>query len=94
MPEVARVDWARDNGPKVIAYLRPSVPGYKAILTALSQLTGDAICVSPGMPAVDARQLASPHLRMYTSSIDLAFLLQQADLAVSYGNSGFLWKLC
>ncbi|WP_309294310.1 nucleotide disphospho-sugar-binding domain-containing protein [Azonexus sp.] len=89
LPQALRVDWQRREVPKVLAYLRPAVPGFAAILQALARLDADVLCVAPGMNPEAAKRVATRHLRMALTPVDLAPLLEVADLAVGYGNGGF-----
>lgn len=87
--QALRVAWQSREGPKVLAYLRPAVPGFAAILQALARLDAEVLCVAPGMPPEAAKQFATRRLRIALAPLDLPPLLEHADLAVGYGNGGF-----
>lgn len=89
VPQAMRVAWQGRETIKVLAYLRPSVPGFATILCALAQLDAEVLCVAPGMKPETARRFATRSLRIALAPVDLRHLLDHADLAVSYGNSGF-----
>lgn len=87
--QAMRVEWQSREGSRVLAYLRPSVPGFSAILQAFARLDAEVLCVAPGMKPDVAERVATRRLRIALTPVDLAPLLERADLAVGYGNSGF-----
>mgnify|MGYP004703054793 CR=1 FL=1 len=89
LPDARRVGWQDQAGAKVLAYLRPEVPGFSAILSALARLDAEVLCVAPGLAPGMARRSATRRLRIALAPLDLPPLLARADLAVGYGNSGF-----
>ena len=89
VPQALRVAWQSQEGPKVLAYLRPAVPGFAAILQALARLDAEVLCVAPGMQPEAAKRLATRRLRIALAPVDLPPLFEHADLAIGYGNSGF-----
>lgn len=89
VPQAMRVDWQSQSSRKVLAYLRPSVPGFMTMMQALSRLDAEVLCIAPGVQPELAKRLATRRLRIALAAIDLPHLLEQADLAVGYGNSGF-----
>lgn len=89
VPQALRVVWQSRAEPKVLAYLRPAVPGFTAILQALARLDAEVLCVAPGMKPEIAKHCATRRLRIALAPVDLPPLLEHADLAVGYGNSGF-----
>ncbi|THG77813.1 glycosyltransferase family 1 protein [Pseudomonas sp. A-1] len=89
VPHALRVSWQSREGPKVLAYLRPAVPGFAAILQALVRLDAEVLCVAPGMSPEAAKRCATRRLRIALAPVDLPPLLEHADLALGYGNGGF-----
>lgn len=89
IPQALRVEWQNRESTKVLAYLRPAVPGFQSLLQALSRLDAEVLCISPGMSPEVARRFATRRLRIALVPVDLPPLFEQADLAVGYGNSGF-----
>jgi UDP:flavonoid glycosyltransferase YjiC (YdhE family) len=89
VPQALRVAWQSREGPKVLAYLRPAVPGFAAILQALVRLDAEVLCVAPGMKPEMAKRSATRRLRIALTPLDLPLLLKHADLAIGYGSSGF-----
>ncbi|PZA17481.1 glycosyltransferase [Parazoarcus communis] len=89
LPECARVGWQGKDCPRVLLYLRPDVPGFSAIVRALARLDAEVLCVTPGWSVVAARHYATRRLRIALTPLALPPLLQRADIAVSYGSSGF-----
>jgi len=92
MPDARRVNWKDRQGRKVLAYLRPEVPGFPAILGALARLDAEVLCVAPGLATDLARRFATHRLRISLAPVDLPPLLAHADLALSYGSSGFVMQ--
>ena len=72
-----------------LTYLRPGVPGFLTIVRALARLDAEVLCMAPGLAPDAARQLVTRRLRIALGPVDLPPLLQQADLAIGYGNAGF-----
>lgn len=89
VPQALRVAWQSREGPTVLAYLRPAVPGFATILQALARLDAEVLCIAPGMKPEMAKRCATRRLRIALAPVDLPPLLEHADLAVGYGNSGF-----
>lgn len=87
--QALRVDWQSQEGRRVLAYLRPTVPGFIAIVQALARLDAEVLCVVPGMNPDVAKQCCTRRLRIALAPVDLPPLLKDADLALSYGNGGF-----
>lgn len=87
--QALRVAWRSKEGSRVLAYLRPAVPGFAAILQALARLDAEVLCVAPGMSPDAAKRYATRRLRIALAPVDLPPLFEHADLAVGYGNCGF-----
>lgn len=88
-PGAIPVAWQHREGVKLLAYLRPAVPGFAAILQGLARLDAEVLCVAPGLAPAAARRLATRRLRIALAPVALPPLLAEADLAIGYGNSGF-----
>ena len=94
VPQAMRVDWQSRNSSKVLAYLRPSVPGFMAMVQALTKLDAEVLCISPGIQPALARRLATRHLRMALAAVDLPHLLKQTDLPWVMKTAVFLRRHC
>ena len=90
LPRARPVAWQDAEATKALVYLRPEVPGFLAIVQALGQIDAEVVCVSPGLSVDKAKRLATRRLRISLVPVDLPPLLAHADLAVSYGGSGFV----
>tara|TARA_R110001592_G_scaffold4275_2_gene23887 strand:+ start:407 stop:1633 length:1227 start_codon:yes stop_codon:yes gene_type:complete len=88
-PKVNDADWQDEDNAKILAYIRPEVPGFKAIIAALAGVDAEVLCVTPGLAPKVARECATSQLRISLVPLGLPSLLSRADLAVSYGNCGF-----
>lgn len=80
------VQWQDAHRRKIIAYLRPSVPGIENLLKALAELDAEVICVVPGLKRLN-RAIAD-RLRVYVNPVRLDNIVTSADLGVSYAGSG------
>lgn len=89
VPQALRVGWQSKEDSHVLAYLRPAVPGFDSIMQALARLEAEVLCIAPGMKPEMAKCCATRRLRIALAPVDLPSLLPDAQLAVSYGNSGF-----
>jgi len=89
VPNARPVGWQAQECAKVLAYLRPEVPGFSVILQALACLDAQVLCIVPGLSVELARRFATRRMRISLAPVDLPPLFEHADLAVSYGNSGF-----
>ena len=89
VPQALRVGWQSKESSRVLAYLRPAVPGFESIMQALARLEAEVLCIAPGMKPEMAKRCATRRLRIALAPVDLPSLLPDAQLAVSYGNSGF-----
>lgn len=89
IPAALDVDWQRSACKKVVAYLRPSVPGFRQIVRGLAELDAETICVVPGLDVSVAKRLATTRMRVARVPLNLTRVLRSADLAVGYGTGGF-----
>lgn len=86
----AKVDWPQGAGKHILAYLRPDVPGFNAMVKILKMRTDPCILIAPTAPQTWVKQTAEQHLAIYTAPIQIEPLLKQCDLGISYGGSGTL----
>lgn len=82
------VQWQGTHRRKILAYLRPSVPGIDNLLKALAELDAEVICIVPGLKRLN-RAVAN-RLRIYVHPVQLDNIIVSADLVVSYGGSGMV----
>ncbi len=80
------VQWQGKRQRKIIAYLRPNVPGIENLLKALAELDAEVICVVPGLKRLN-RAIAN-RLRIYVNPVQLDNIILASDLVVSYAGSG------
>ena len=83
LPTVPPVKWEASPGPRIFAYLRPSIPGVEHLLAALQDTEAQVICAVPNLP--EAWPDRFRRLRFMPHAVALADLLPQADLAITYG---------
>ena len=82
--------WPEDGRPRIFAYLRPGVPGAENILQALSTVKATTLCVMPEIRPETAGKLGSDRLRIAPRPLQLASVLSQADLVLTYGGHGIV----
>lgn len=87
--QAREVSWQFSAARRVLVYLRPQVPGFATIMRALTKVDAEVLCVAPDMPVEMARQFATRNMRISLVPLSLEKLFEKADLAISYGNSGF-----
>jgi UDP:flavonoid glycosyltransferase YjiC (YdhE family) len=59
-----RVDWPLGAGPRVFAYLRPTVEGVEQMLGALADFHGQVICAALGFSAATVERFESERFRL------------------------------
>ncbi|KAB2927644.1 MAG: UDP-glucuronosyltransferase [Dechloromonas sp.] len=82
--------WPVRAGQRILAYLRPEIPGLPELLAALAARDAEVLCVIPGVKPELSRQIAGSRLRIVAQPANLQKLLVQVDLVVCYGGHGFL----
>ena len=90
LPGARRADWPTTGKRKILAYLRPDIPGFPVLTEALSAIDADKLCIVPGLSQEQTRRLHTRSMQISTSPLALDELLPQADLFVHYGGSGVL----
>ena len=80
--------WPRQNGPRILAYLRPRFVAALDLLRALRKGPWSTLLVVPGWPAADARALASPYLAVATAPVRMVPALQGCTAVITYGGHG------
>lgn len=83
--------WREPDKPHIFAYLRPSLPNFGFLLTALSKMKAEVIVVAPAIRRNQADRLASDRFRIHDQPVTLdGKLMQSADLAVSHAGAGMV----
>lgn len=90
LADAQRVAWQEAAGKKIVAYLRPDMPGFSALMAALNEVDAEKLCVVPGLRPEQARRLAGRRLRVALKPVALGALLDTADLAIGYGGGGMM----
>jgi hypothetical protein len=86
----ASVAWPEGGGKRILAYLRPNVPGFHAMVEVLKTHATPTILIAPNAPKAWVEQQASPSFSIQTGPIQIAPLLKNCSLGISYGGSGTL----
>lgn len=89
-PGGIETNWRPDPARRLFAYVRPNVPGFRNLLTALTELSQDALCAAPGISAAQAQALSNKALRVSAQPVALESIVRRTDVAVSYGGIGTL----
>lgn len=82
------VEWPRCSRQRVFAYLRPSLPGVRALLDALAAANVAVVCAMPGASRALVEVYESDTFKLFRHAVPLGALLGSADLVVSYGGVG------
>lgn len=85
-----QVVWPDGEGGRVLAYLRPNVPGFAAMVRMLEKRRAPSILVVPAAPHDWIAQHSTDCLAIYGEALDLTPLLEHCDVGVSYGGNGSL----
>lgn len=86
----ARVEWPKAEGKRILAYLRPDVPGFSAMVEVLKARATPTILIAPSALKAWVDQHTSQTLSVQTGPIQIEPLLTDCDLGISYGGSGTL----
>ena len=86
----ASVAWPAGGGKRILAYLRPNVPGFHAMVDVLKTHATPTILIAPNAPQAWVEQQASPSFSIQNGPIQIAPLLKNCSLGISYGGSGTL----
>lgn len=89
IPKCDFLGWNTFLKNKILVYLRPDVPAFYVIMQALMKVDAEVICITPGLDKNYINRFLSKNVRISLNPIDLPTVLTKADLAISYGNSGF-----
>jgi UDP:flavonoid glycosyltransferase YjiC (YdhE family) len=82
--------WKPSKGARIFAYLRPTVPGLRELLTCLEESGGQVICVMPRAGNDLCKHFEGTEVRMVPYPLAVDSLLKDADLVVSYGGAGMI----
>lgn len=83
-------EWQAPSGPRIFAYLRTALPGFRELIDALKALGGDVICVVPDISEAESIALSSKNIRVLPYAIALEALLERADLVISTAGPGMV----
>jgi hypothetical protein len=79
------IDWERETGPHVLAYLHPAGRGFDEMLSALARLNAEVICVAPGL-ARD--RFSRKGMRVLARPVELKPVVARTQLAVTNAGAG------
>jgi len=85
------VAWPPGEGPKLFACLRPDTSQVQTVLTALGAVPARVICVAAGFSGAQLEPFRKDHVRYTLGPVDLD-CLGEADLCITYGAEGVMWK--
>jgi UDP:flavonoid glycosyltransferase YjiC (YdhE family) len=84
VPHSEKIQWPAGRGHRVFAYLRPDMPNLAAVLAALAASGASTVCYGPGVPPEQTETLPKDRFIVTTRPVELAPLLRDASLGVSY----------
>ena len=77
------VEWKRQSGPRVFAYLKPRNPRFDAVLAGLASLDAEVVVAAPGLAADRAKAMSTASMRVVPAAVNLELLLPQAVKSIS-----------
>lgn len=86
----AKVSWPEGDGKRILAYLRPDVPGFHALIKVLKARTTPTLLIAPNAPKKWVEQITDRRFAVYPNPIQIEPLLADCELGISYGGSGTL----
>lgn len=86
LPATTETEWPVGQGKRIFAYLRPSIPGFEHLMTALHEDGASVLCVAPGISENDAQRFTSSRIKVLARPVALDKVLLHVDLAVVYGS--------
>jgi len=78
--------WPESGRARCFAYLRPESPHHEAALAAMRSLEISALVFAPGLPPATMERYAGPRLRFLDQPADIAQMVREADVAVTYAS--------
>lgn len=85
-----QLKWPDRPGCRVLAYLRPSMPGFHAALNALTTLRSNVVTVAPGATYEETVRFEAPGHVIFRSGIGFDELVSGAEVVVCYGGMGLI----
>jgi UDP:flavonoid glycosyltransferase YjiC (YdhE family) len=83
-----RLEWRDTGRPKVFAYIRRGMGGFRKLLTTFGENPWETICVVPGMPSQEVVGSSGGSVAIVGHPVDVPHLLERADLSIGYGGLG------
>lgn len=80
--------WPSARGPRVIAYLRPSLRNFDTVLSQLASSGASVVAYVPGLSHETIRRIGSSTMHFARSPLDLAAASNAANLGVTYAGPG------
>jgi UDP:flavonoid glycosyltransferase YjiC (YdhE family) len=81
--------WAREEGPKIFAYLKPGREKVEEVLDSLSYLGVNVLCYCPDYPP-SYHKYMSPNFLIGRKPYRLRSALEQADVVICHSNIGMV----
>lgn len=78
--------WPPGQGERIFAYLRRECIHHEAVLAALVGLGRPTLIYFPGLPDEMAQRYGAPHIHFLAQPADIAQMVREADLAVTYAS--------
>ncbi len=84
----ANPSWPPGSGPRVFGYLRSEIRHAESVLAALGHAGYPSLVVFPDIPADMLARHQYANLRISTDPVETSRVLNDADLAITYGGHG------
>jgi UDP:flavonoid glycosyltransferase YjiC (YdhE family) len=82
------IEWPGAPGRRIFAYLRPTTPCLPSVIHALADTGAAVVCYAPGISSDSLQSLQGPRCRLSPRPVDIAALLPEMDVCVSYSPAG------
>lgn len=84
-----QLDWPEGEGARILAYVRPNIPGFGVLLEAFRDFPFRVVFAAPGTHAHHVKRFSASNIRFSNRPVRFEPLWPNADLAIGYGSAGF-----
>jgi UDP:flavonoid glycosyltransferase YjiC (YdhE family) len=83
------LDWPEGEGARILAYVRPNIPGFGALLEVFRNSPFRVVFAAPGTHDNHVKRFSASNIRFSNQPVHFNPLWPDADLAIGYGSAGF-----
>jgi UDP:flavonoid glycosyltransferase YjiC (YdhE family) len=80
--------WPPSTGPRILAYLQPSLTGFEELLARLAKAGASVLAHVPGLSDQTIARVSSTRVRIAKNPVDLVEARQSANLGVTHAGHG------